>query len=47
MALGGSLRVERSASGGTLIAAALPLVADDGAETFSDAPVRPLETPQA
>jgi PAS domain S-box-containing protein len=46
IALGGSLRVERSASGGTLIAAALPLMASDDAESFDDAPPRPLETPQ-
>jgi signal transduction histidine kinase len=40
-ALGGWLQVQRLPSGGTLVAAALPLPAADDAESFSEGPVRP------
>jgi signal transduction histidine kinase len=45
-ALGGSLHVHRSASGGTLLAATLPLPAADDAESFREAPVRPPAAPR-
>ena len=45
-ALGGRLQVQRSASGGTLVAAALPLPAADDANSFSEAPVGPAAAPR-
>jgi signal transduction histidine kinase len=45
-ALGGRLQVQAVASGGTLVAAALPLPAADDAEFFSETPVRPPAVPR-
>ena len=45
-ALGGRFQVERLASGGTLVAATLPLTAADDGEPFSEAPARPPAAPR-
>ena len=45
-ALGGRLQVERLASGGTLVAAALPLPLADEPESLSEAPVGPPAVPR-
>ena len=45
-ALGGRFQVERLASGGTLVAAALPLTAADESESFGEAPARAPAAPR-